>query len=95
MLFKIKTVFTASLSEVMSDLAMLLSNCSDVFSADVPSATRHMALAVLECGKDKLFQSMSPEAAVAWLRSDDSKQLKNMFARFIELHGHRCVREVL
>ncbi|XP_014681604.1 PREDICTED: putative phosphoenolpyruvate synthase [Priapulus caudatus] len=31
--------------------------------------------------------------AVDWLRSDESDKLKQDFATFMEIHGHRCVRE--
>ncbi|XP_014681634.1 PREDICTED: putative phosphoenolpyruvate synthase [Priapulus caudatus] len=80
-------------SEVMSDVALLLATCTDVISADVPASLRKMAIAVVDCGKAELFQSLTPEEAVDWLRSDESGRLKQDFATFIEIHGHRCVRE--
>ncbi|XP_014672895.1 PREDICTED: putative phosphoenolpyruvate synthase isoform X2 [Priapulus caudatus] len=80
-------------NEVLSDVAMLLSTCPDVLSANVPAALRTMALEVLNTGKADFFQSLSPEAAAEWLRSNESEKLKKLYDEFIEIHGHRCVRE--
>ncbi|XP_014678319.1 PREDICTED: uncharacterized protein LOC106818110 [Priapulus caudatus] len=78
---------------VMSEVANLLSTCPDVLSADVPHALRKIALTVIDSGKAEFFQSLSAKEAAQWLQTDDSGELKNEFARFIETHGHRCVRE--
>ncbi|XP_014664358.1 PREDICTED: putative phosphoenolpyruvate synthase isoform X2 [Priapulus caudatus] len=80
-------------SSSMSDVAMLLSTCPDVLSADVPSALRSMARAVINNGRAPFFHSLMPETAVQWLRSDASGELKQMFDQFMNAHGHRCVRE--
>ncbi|XP_014664207.1 PREDICTED: uncharacterized phosphotransferase YvkC-like isoform X2 [Priapulus caudatus] len=78
---------------VMSEVASLLSTCPDVLSADVPHALRKIALTVIDSGKAEFFQSLSAKEAAQWLQTDDSGELKNEFAKFIETHGHRCVRE--
>ncbi|XP_014666023.1 PREDICTED: uncharacterized phosphotransferase YvkC-like [Priapulus caudatus] len=83
-----------SSEDVVSDLAMLLSSCKDVVSADIPSALKKIAHAVIACGKAEFFQGLTSEEAVEWLRSDESGNLKELFNRFIEAHGHRCIREI-
>ncbi|XP_014666272.1 PREDICTED: uncharacterized protein LOC106808183 [Priapulus caudatus] len=88
-------------ASVMSDVALLLSTCPDVLSADVPHALRKIAGMVIDSDKAEFFQSLSSiEAqhlssieAVRWLNTDESGELKVEFAKFIEMHGHRCVRE--
>ncbi|XP_014666024.1 PREDICTED: putative phosphoenolpyruvate synthase [Priapulus caudatus] len=83
-----------SSKDVMSDLAMLLSNCTDVVSADVPAAVKKIALAVIDSGKAEFFRELTPEQAVDWLRSSESGDLNQLFNQFIETHGHRGMREI-
>ncbi|XP_014675664.1 PREDICTED: uncharacterized protein LOC106815677 [Priapulus caudatus] len=78
---------------LMSEVANLLSTCPDVLSADVPYSLRKIAGMVIDSGKAEFFQSLSAKGAAQWLQTDDSGELKNEFAKFIETHGHRCVRE--
>ncbi|KAI8504506.1 hypothetical protein Bbelb_176240 [Branchiostoma belcheri] len=76
-----------------SDMAHFYVNCEQVTSADVPDALEKLAVKLIEEGhKDRLI-SMSPQEATAWLLGDHSGSSGQLFQTFLDLHGHRCLRE--
>jgi len=72
---------------------MMLSNCEDVYSADVPSALQTLAKIISNSDKKEELIAKTPEEAVHWLKSDKSGLAGQKFAAFLKAHGHRCVRE--
>ena len=73
---------------------MLLSTCQDVVSADIPSALDRIACSISASALDKRkFLEMSRSQAAAWLKSNDSVETHELFVKFLDKHGHRCVRE--
>ncbi|XP_035679829.1 prodigiosin synthesizing transferase PigC-like [Branchiostoma floridae] len=76
-----------------SDMAHLYVNCEHVTSADVPDALEKLAVKLIEEGhKDRLI-AMSSQEATAWLLGADSGCSGQLFQTFLDLHGHRCLRE--
>lgn len=80
-------------TEHYSDLAMLLSKCDDVYSADVPSLLLKLVENVrTKEERDKMINS-SPEEVLDWLKLDSSGEIGREFTSFMSRHGHRCIRE--
>jgi pyruvate,water dikinase len=80
-------------SEHYSDIALLLSKCEDVYSADVPAALQKLTKILADSSSKDTFVQLPVEEAVTWLSSDDSGTAGKAFADFLSRHGHRCVRE--
>ena len=72
-----------------NDLALLLSSCNDVVSAEVPNELRKIA----ECIKDpQQFLSLNDDEALQFLRSGTT-QSSDKFKNFLLKHGHRGYKE--
>nr|KAG5695540.1 hypothetical protein BaRGS_033962 [Batillaria attramentaria] len=80
-------------TEHYSDIALLLSQCQDVYSAEVPTAMQELARQIEQDGLRDLFLSSSNETCVQIMRSESHQQLKQKTDMFLQRHGHRCVRE--
>ncbi|KAK3606575.1 hypothetical protein CHS0354_001338 [Potamilus streckersoni] len=77
--------------DVSADLASLLSNCKNVYSADVPTMLADLAKIIDESNQKDYFLHLSAEESHAFLISSDIFGEK--YRLFLERHGHRCVRE--
>jgi len=76
-------------------LAGLLAGADDVESADIAAGADRIVAALRVCpGVVDDFVDAPPEAALAYLRSDASGAAGVAFARYLERHGHRSVREL-
>ncbi|XP_033626615.1 uncharacterized phosphotransferase YvkC-like [Asterias rubens] len=75
-------------------LALLLSSCPNMESAQVPLAMEKVAKAILKEEKSEQFQVMTPDDALDWLQGASSGEAGIVFADFLRCHGHRCVREI-
>ncbi|XP_059849168.1 putative phosphoenolpyruvate synthase [Hypanus sabinus] len=80
-------------SEVLADVAILYSTCSDVVSADIPVAMEGITEAIQTQGKSAEFLKMNAETAISWLLSQESGEAGQMFQNFLQKHGFRCLRE--
>lgn len=78
----------------VSDVAVLLSKCEDVCSADVPLLLQKLADEISDSTLCSQFLHYSPEEAVHWLKSPDSGAIGQAFVNFLKRHGHRCAREL-
>eukprot|EP00057_Strongylocentrotus_purpuratus_P019259 XP_011673733.1 PREDICTED: uncharacterized protein LOC100890479 [Strongylocentrotus purpuratus] len=76
-----------------SEVAMLLSSCPNVSSADVPMALENITKAVLNEGMSELFARWEPAKALQWLQGSEGKSAGVIFKKFLEEQGHRCIRE--
>ncbi|XP_066290085.1 rifampicin phosphotransferase-like isoform X1 [Branchiostoma lanceolatum] len=79
--------------QLFSDMAHLYVNCEQVTSADVPDALEKLAVKLIEEGHRDRLIAMSPQEATAWLLGADSGPSGQLFQTFLDLHGHRCLRE--
>ncbi|KAL3866316.1 hypothetical protein ACJMK2_043623 [Sinanodonta woodiana] len=77
--------------DVSADLARLLSNCKNVYSADVPAALADLAKIIDESNQKDYFLDLSDEESHDFLISSDIFGEK--YRSFLDQHGHRCVRE--
>ncbi|XP_052812980.1 uncharacterized phosphotransferase YvkC-like isoform X2 [Mya arenaria] len=77
-----------------SDVALLLSQCDNVYSAEVPMAMKEIASCIVDCKLVKEFLEISESECVDLLTSPDSPApLREKYTTFLQRHGHRCVRE--
>lgn len=83
-------------SDLSSDLSLLLSACSGVESADVPSALEDLAdnmvheNSIETC---KAFVQGQQQEALLWLQNTNFSSTNKCFQQFLDKHGHRCLRE--
>ncbi|XP_050396283.1 putative phosphoenolpyruvate synthase [Patella vulgata] len=80
-------------SEHYGDLAILLAECEDVYSAEVPSAIQNLAKEINDTGLREKFLQISDLECVQVIYSGRHENLLASFKRFLSRHGHRCVRE--
>nr|XP_039272372.1 putative phosphoenolpyruvate synthase isoform X1 [Styela clava] len=78
--------------EHFSDLAVILSSCENVVSADAPCLLRKTAKHIFESGEKDTFIDMSPKDAIDWLIKSKS-EAGDSFRFFLKNCGHRCIRE--
>ncbi|OWF55492.1 phosphoenolpyruvate synthase [Mizuhopecten yessoensis] len=89
-LSKGKSVYT---QENMADMALLLSECEEVYSAEVPTAMQELAREVCAAGITDKFLAVTDEECVHLMTSEEFPKLKQKFDVFLSRHGHRYVRE--
>ncbi|KAK3608147.1 hypothetical protein CHS0354_034105 [Potamilus streckersoni] len=77
--------------DVSADLTHLLSNCQNVYSADVPAALKDLAKTIQESHEKSYFLDLSETDGHTYLVS--SKLFGDKYRTFLEKHGHRCVSE--
>ncbi|PAA89199.1 hypothetical protein BOX15_Mlig003482g1 [Macrostomum lignano] len=79
--------------QTFSKLALCLSNCENVYSADVPTALHNLAVDLSNSPNCSAFLALSPKDAANWLLSYESGKAGESFRSFINRHGFRCIRE--
>ena len=78
-----------------AEVAQMLAGATNVESADIAAgAERVLDHLVQDPRANSDFASVDPESARAWLQSPDSGEAGTEFARYLERHGHRAVREL-
>ncbi|XP_076059223.1 rifampicin phosphotransferase [Oratosquilla oratoria] len=78
--------------ENIKDLALLLSSCSQVESADVPKATKVLAHAISNDEELEDFLVMTLDEGKVWLSSHPGV-VGDLYRKFLAKHGHRCYKE--
>ncbi|XP_063596682.1 putative phosphoenolpyruvate synthase [Penaeus indicus] len=76
-----------------TDIAVLLSSCTGIESADVPTALKALARVIAENEELDDFLGMADDEAQVWLESDPGL-VGSAFRAFLAKHGHRCVKEL-
>ncbi|XP_046747290.1 uncharacterized phosphotransferase YvkC-like isoform X2 [Diprion similis] len=76
-----------------SDVSIFLGSCSDVVSAQVPTALRKLANTIKNGGKAEEFVKLDPREARDWLTLNCTTAAV-VFDDFLKEHGHRCIREL-
>ena len=81
--------------QIYEDVAVMLSTCTDVYSADVPEQLREIAKSIRQDqeAKDRVSNGNSKDSA-EWLNGVASGEHGVLFRKFMDKHGHRCVRDV-
>jgi pyruvate,water dikinase len=76
-------------------VAELLAGAEGVESADIAEGVERIIGALAKSGAAAAeLTSVDPETALAWLLSTEAGEAGDEFARYIERHGHRAVREL-
>ncbi len=78
-----------------AELAHMLAGATNVESADIAAGAERILDRLCEDSRaGTRFAEAEPESARAWLQSPDSGEAGAEFARYLERHGHRAVREL-
>jgi pyruvate,water dikinase len=78
-----------------AEVAEMLAGAEDVESADIAEGVDRVINRLVENpDSERAFASADPGAALAWLRSVDAGEASKEFARYLDRHGHRAVREL-
>nr|XP_053638125.1 prodigiosin synthesizing transferase PigC-like [Cherax quadricarinatus] len=79
--------------ENIADMALLLSTCAQVESADVPTALKELARVIGENEEAEEFLSITSEEGQVWLESHPGI-VGDTYRSFLARHGHRCIKEL-
>ncbi|XP_045467162.1 uncharacterized phosphotransferase YvkC-like [Harmonia axyridis] len=79
--------------EHYSDLALILSSCVDVISADVPAKLEKMTEIIRRSNLTSQFQKVDPEEGVTWLKNNCTEAYYEL-NEFLNNHGHRLLGEM-
>ena len=77
----------------LADLALILSMCKDVYSAEVPTAINCLATLIRESEIKDEFLELPSDKCDSFLRNAKQGTIKSEYIRFMERHGHRGIRE--
>lgn len=78
-----------------AEVAEMLAGATNVESADIAEGVeRVIDLLVERSDAEEAFAKADPEAALAWLCSNDAGAASEEFGRYLDRHGHRAVREL-
>lgn len=80
-------------AEHYSDIAVLLSSCSDVISAEVPIALRKISKFIKDTGRGEEFSQIDVEKVAEWLKENCPKAADSL-EKFLKDHGHRSIKEM-
>ena len=79
--------------EHMSDMALILSDCQNVVSAQIPEAIQNIAERIVESNLKDEFLGMSIDICDNYLKNCKDDNLRSDYIKFMEQHGHRGIRE--
>ena len=80
-------------AEHYSDIAVLLSSCSDVISAEVPIALREISKLIRDTGRGEEFSKIDSRNVSEWLKENCPKAAESL-EKFLKDHGHRSIKEM-
>uniref|UniRef100_K1QPR0 Putative phosphoenolpyruvate synthase n=1 Tax=Magallana gigas TaxID=29159 RepID=K1QPR0_MAGGI len=80
-------------NEMCSDVAVILSQCQDVYSADVPVAIQGLARSIVASGLEDKFLSGDDQVCVELLSDNSVPAVTDLYKDFMKRHGHRYIRE--
>lgn len=75
------------------DLGLILSSCSNMVSAEIPTALENISDILREESLAEEFSKVKSENGVDWLKLW-SPRAENELNIFLKNHGHRVVKEV-
>ena len=79
--------------EALADMALILSDCREVVSAQVPIAIQDLAERIEASNMKDQFLNMSTEECDSFLRNSSNDVIKAAYSGFMEKNGHRGIRE--
>ena len=81
------------LIENTADIALLLSECKNVESAEVPKDVNNLARLIANSEIKDTFLGLPLTDCDSFLRRADIEELRVKYIQFMERHGHRCIKE--
>ena len=79
--------------EHLSDMALILSDCQNVVSAEIPEAIQDIAKQIAESNLKEEFLGIPIDKCDEFLKNCSVDKLRSDYNRFMEQHGHRGIRE--
>ena len=79
--------------ENCADIALLLSECKNVESAEVPTAMNDLARLIANTDVKEPFLYLSLADCDSFLRHTSPEEIQTKYIQFMERHGHRCIKE--
>ena len=76
-----------------ADMALILSECKNVYSAEVPTAISNLDKLIAKSEFKEDFIRMPFDERDAFLKTSTTEKIKSAYIKFIERHGHRCIQE--
>ena len=89
----IMTMLKGDTTEVMADMALILSDCKDVCSADVPVALNSLAKMIAKSELKEKFLETPDQHCDELIKNSNNTNVKAKYVKFLASHGHRCIRE--
>ena len=80
-------------TEAMADMALILSDCGGVYSADVPLAIQSLAESIAGSNVKEQFLATPTKECDTLLRNSANEEVSLAYMQFMEKHGHRGIRE--
>ncbi|UYV64699.1 hypothetical protein LAZ67_3001700 [Cordylochernes scorpioides] len=84
--------YDGNIEAIMRDMALLLSNSSNVESADVPTSLQNLADDIIRSANKETFINLDVKAATRMLQEDNGN-LGHSFRSFLRRHAHRSFKE--
>ncbi|MEM7135923.1 MAG: PEP/pyruvate-binding domain-containing protein [Myxococcota bacterium] len=82
-------------SDHHAEVAQMLAGATGVESADIAEGAERIVEALLvHPDAQEAFATANPESALSWIRSPAAGLAGSEFARYLDRHGHRAVREL-
>ncbi|UJG43170.1 MAG: hypothetical protein K9W46_12450 [Candidatus Heimdallarchaeum endolithica] len=80
--------------EALTKSALLLTDIKNIESANIVTSLEDIAKEISsDTNKSEVFLSLSLEDAFHWLNDKNNGKIYELFSKFIQRHGHRCIRE--
>lgn len=75
------------------DIAVMLSSCKDIESADIPKQLYEITHEIRATNNAESFSSLDPCAGVKWLE-ENCESAHQLLQNFLAKHSHRTYKEV-
>lgn len=79
--------------EHFSDIAILLSSCSDIVSGEVVTGLNKIVHYIKTNEKGEEFKKIDPSKGIDWLKINCPQAAKEL-DNFLKQHGYRCIQEM-
>ena len=79
--------------EHLADITLILAECNDVISAEVPRFINDLAKEISHSEFKEEFLCLAHEECDSFLRNSTNDKIRSHYIHFMERHGHRGVQE--
>lgn len=85
--------YTDFVPEHFSDIALLLSSCSDIIGTEMVTSLKKIIYYIKKDKKDEEFKLVEPTKGIDWLKMNCPAAAEELH-KFLKEHGHRCIQEM-